>query len=423
MKLLVTHIKQLVQVEENPAGKVAGAQMQKLNCIDNAWLSVENGKINDFGPMPPPKDYLDANGDKQIREIDASGRLVFPCWVDSHTHIVFASSREEEFVNRIRGFSYEEIAKKGGGILNSSAKMQRASADMLFDSAMSRLREMAATGTGSVEIKSGYGLTVESELKMLRVIKRLKENSQMRIKATFLGAHAIPAAFKEDRDKYIDLVINEMLPRVAEENLADYADVFCERGYFSKEETEKILNAASALGLKPKVHANQMSNSGGVQAGVACGAISVDHLEYIGQEEIKSLQETATMPVLLPGAAFFLHMRCAPARSLIEAGLPVAVATDYNPGSCPSGDMNFMVALLCIQYKMTPEEAILAATINGAYAMEISHEAGSIARGKRADFFITQPMPSYAYIPYAYTSNPVYKVFINGQEQDVQKQQ
>ncbi len=420
MNLLVKNIKQLVQAETTPVSAVAGKAMGSLPCVEQAWLHVRDGRIKDFGAMPVPDEVLkQMPPDTEI--IEADGRLVMPCWADAHTHMVFARSREDEFVDRVRGLSYEEIARRGGGILNSAKRLRETDEDELYESASARVREVMATGTGSLEIKSGYGLSFESELKMLRVARRLRENHDMIIRTTFLGAHAIPAEFRENRRAYIDLVIGEMLPRVAEEKLADFADVFCERGYFSRGETEEILAAAAALGLKPKVHANQLSNSGGVQAGVTVGAWSVEHLEYIGKEEIDCLKDSGTMPVLLPGAAFFLDMPCAPARSLIDAGLPVGMASDYNPGSCPSGNMNFMVALLCIQYKMTPEEAINAATINGARAMDAASETGSIARGKRADFFISRPIPSYNYIPYAYTSNPVERVFIGGREQQISK--
>ncbi|MEO5570338.1 MAG: imidazolonepropionase [Bacteroidia bacterium] len=425
MNLLIKNIKTLVQVEhlrnpdsfgieDKPVEKVAGKAMKNLPCITDAFLLIKDGIIADFGEMrnlnPASSFQLPAS----IQEIDASGKFVFPSWCDSHTHIVYAGSREGEFVDRINGLSYEEVARRGGGILNSAKKLHAASEDELYESAWNRLQEIIKTGTGAVEIKSGYGLSVEGELKMLRVIKKLKENSPLTIKSTFLGAHAVPDGYKDQKEKYIDLIINEMLPQIAKEKLADYCDVFCERNYFTEQETIKILKTALKFGMKPKVHANQLSNSGGVQAGVACDAISVDHLEYVGDEEINCLLNSQTMPTLLPGAAFFLNLPYPPARKMIDAGLPVAAATDYNPGSSPCGNMNFMISLLCIQYKMTPEEAINAATINSAYAMGVNKELGSIVRGKKANFFITKTISSYAFIPYSFTSNPVEKVFLNG---------
>jgi imidazolonepropionase len=418
MNLLVKNIKTLVQVEEKPVKKVSGNAMKKLNCINNAFLFIKDGRIEDFGEMNNINESSIFNLQSSIQEIDATNKFVFPTWCDSHTHIVYAASREEEFADHINGLSYEEIAKRGGGILNSAKKLNAASEEELYQTAWNRLQEIIKTGTGAVEIKSGYGLSLAGELKMLRVIKKLKENSPLTIKSTFLGAHAVPAEFKDQKEKYIDLIINQMLPQIAEEKLADYCDAFCERNYFTKDETVKILKAAAKYGIRGKVHANQLSNSGGVQAGVECSAISVDHLEYIGDEEINVLLNSQTMPTLLPGAAFFLSLPNPPARKMIDAGLAVAVATDYNPGTAPCGNMNFMISLLCIQYNMTPEEAINAATINSAYAMEVSKELGSVALGKKANFFITKEIPSYAFIPYSFTSNPVEKVFLNGIEQD-----
>lgn len=417
MNLLVKNIKSLVQVEKNPVEKISGKAMKNLPCINDVFLFVKDGKIEDFGEMKILNITELRAKHSKINEIDASEKFVLPCWCDSHTHIVYAGSRESEFVDRVNGLSYEEIAKRGGGILNSAKRLNETSEEELYQSAWKRLHEVIKTGTGAIEIKSGYGLSVEGELKMLRVINKLKENSPLSIKSTFLGAHAVPAEYKGRKEKYIDLMIEEMLPAIAQEKLADYCDVFCERNYFSKEETIKILKAALKYGIKPKVHANQLSNSGGVQAGVECGAASVDHLEFIGDEEISLLLNSQTMPTLLPGAAFFLNLPNPPARKMIDAGLPVAVATDYNPGSSPSGNMNFMISLLCIQYNMTPEEAINAATINSAYAMGVNKELGSIARGKKANFFITKEIPSYAFIPYSFTNNFVEKVFLNGIEQ------
>ena len=411
MNLLIKNIKTLVQVEEVPAEKISGKAMKNLPCINDAFLFIKDGKIEDFGEMKNLKpETLNLNPNV----LDASGKNILPSWCDSHTHIVYAGSRENEFVDRINGLSYEQIAGRGGGILNSAKKLNAASEEELYQSAWNRLQEIIKLGTGAVEIKSGYGLNVEGELKMLRVIKKLKENSPLTIKSTFLGAHAVPSEFKNQKEKYINLIINEMLPQIAKEKLADYCDVFCERNYFTKNETIKILNAAAKYGIKGKVHANQLSNSGGVQAGVECNAISVDHLEYVGDDEINVLKNSQTMPTLLPGAAFFLNLPNPPARKMIDAGLPVAVASDYNPGSSPCGNMNFMISLLCIQHKMAPEEAINAATINSAYAMEVNKELGSIARGKKANFFISKEIPSYSFIPYSFTSNPVEKVFLNG---------
>jgi imidazolonepropionase len=340
--------------------------------------------------------------------------MVFPSWCDSHTHIVFAASREEEFVDRIKGLSYEEIAERGGGILNSARRMQDCSEETLYESAYERLQEVIGHGTGALEIKSGYGLSLESEIKMLRVIRRLKQNSPIPIKATFLGAHAVPAAFKTKRADYIDLIIHQMLPQVAAEQLAEYCDVFCDRGFFTVEETDQILKAAWQYGLKPKIHANELDYSGGVQIGIANGAISVDHLEYTGPEEIAALATSNTLPTLLPSCAFFLGIPYAPARQMMDAGLPVVLATDYNPGSSPSGKMPFVVSLACIKMKMLPEEAIYAATLNGACALELADDYGSITVGKKANLFITRPMPSLAYLPYAFGETLVRRIILNG---------
>ena len=405
--LNIINIKQLVQV--NRPGIVKGKEMSSLPTIVNAFLKIENGIIADFGEM---KNF---QSDHEEKIIDATGKMVFPCWCDSHTHLVYAGSREGEFMDRIRGLSYEEIAKRGGGILNSAQRLHNASEEELFTNAMKRLDEIMQQGTGAAEIKSGYGLSVEDELKMLRVIKKLKEHSPLTIKATFLGAHAIPKEYQESRHKYIDLIIEEMMPRIAEEKLADYCDVFCERNYFTKEETVQILKAGLKHGLKPKVHANQLSNSGGVQAGVECGAISVDHLEYIGEEEINVLKNSNTMPTILPGAQFFLGLPFPPARTMIDAGLPLAIASDYNPGSSPSGNMNLMTSFSCIQYKMTPEEVVNAATINSAYAMDVLTDLGSIDKGKKANVFITKEILSIAYLPYSFGSNLIATVIINGE--------
>ena len=410
-RLLIKNIRTLVQTEEAPRLSVPGAEMNHVPCLHNAWLAIDGDLISDFGSMDEFPGISDWTG---LQVIDANEGLVLPCWCDSHTHIVYAGSREAEFVDRIKGLSYEEIAARGGGILNSAKRLRSASEEELLQSALGRLTEIMRTGTGAVEIKSGYGLSTDSELKMLRVIQKLKAFSGLAIKATFLGAHAVPEEYKGNKEGYIDLLINEMLPRVAEEKLADYCDVFCERNYFTEEETLRILEAAKRYGLKPKVHANQLSASGGVQAGVKAGAISVDHLEYVGEAEIAALKDSRTMPTLLPGAAFFLGLPWPPARQMIDAGLPVAVASDYNPGSSPSGNMNFMLSLLCITHKMTPEEAINAATINSAYAMDLSATHGSICRGKKANVFITKPLANMALLPYSFATDLIETVVING---------
>ena len=411
MKILIKNIKQLVQVEENPKLKVAGGDMKHLPCINDAWLAIENDKIVGFGRM---EDWEGISDWTDLTIIDATDKLVLPCWCDSHTHIVYAGSREGEFVDRINGLTYEEIFQRGGGILNSSKKLKEATEDELVESALHRLNEIILQGTGAVEIKSGYGLSLESELKMLHVIKKLKARSPLAIKATFLGAHAVPLEYKERKSDYIKLLINEIMPAIAEEQLADYCDVFCEQNYFTKKETIEILTAGKKYGMTPKVHAEQLSNSGGVLAGVEVGAISVDHLEFIGDKEIEELKNSKTMPTILPGAVFFLGLPFPQARKMLDAGLPLAVASDYNPGSSPSGNMNFMISLCCIQFKMTPEEAINAATINSAYAMNLSETHGSIAIGKQANIFITKEIPNYSFIPYSFGSNLIETVIING---------
>lgn len=404
---LLRNIQSLVQAESRLRTIVKGADMAMLPVINDAYLLMEGEKIAAFGPMSECPDRAD-------QVMDATGRMVFPCWCDSHTHIVFASGREEEFVDRIRGLSYEEIARRGGGILNSARRLRETSEDALFESAWTRLEEVIGHGTGAIEIKSGYGLSLESELKMLRVIRRLKEQSPIPVKATFLGAHAVPLEYKDRREAYIDLIVNEMLPQIAGEGLADYCDVFCDKGFFTPEETGQILQAGWRWGLKPKIHANELGYTGGVQAGVANKAISVDHLEYTGDAEIESLKNSETLPTLLPSCAFFLGIPYAPARKMMDAGLPVVLATDYNPGSSPSGKMPFVIALACIKMKMLPEEAVNAATINGASAMELAHDYGSIAVGKMANVFISTPIPSLAYLPYAFGSNLVQSVLLRG---------
>jgi imidazolonepropionase len=408
--LLVTHIKQLINTrKENKL--LRGAELKELPVINDAYMVIEDGVISAIGSMSSIGNLQSAISN----QINASDQLIIPAWCDSHTHLVFAASRESEFIDKINGLSYAEIAAKGGGILNSAKKLNQASADQLFAQAWKRLEEIAKLGTAAVEIKSGYGLTVEGELKMLRVIKQLKEKSKLAIKATFLGAHTYPLAYKEDHQAYINCIINDMLPVIAKEGLADYIDVFCENGFFSAEETEVICRAGMSYGLKPKIHANQLNLSGGTQVGVKLGAISVDHLETMDEDAIKTLAASNTIGTLLPTAAFFLRMPFQPARQLIDAGCAIALATDFNPGSSPSGNMNLVVAMSCIQMKMLPEEAINAATLNGAYAMELQHERGSITVGKKADLIFTKPVPSLAYLPYAFGSNCIDKVMIAGE--------
>jgi imidazolonepropionase len=410
-KLLIKNIKSLVQVRETNVTKVCGADMKVLPCIENAWLAIDNGLIVDFGKM---EDFPGITDWKDLEVMDASGKIVMPCYADSHTHIVYAGNRESEFVDRINGLSYEEIAKRGGGILNSAKKLRETSEDDLFEQSFVRFSEIITQGTGAVEIKSGYGLDLESELKMLRVIKRFKELNLIPVKATFLGAHAVPAEFKDNKKGFIDLIINEMLPAIAKEKLADYIDVFCEQNYFTAEETKLVLQAGLKHGLIPKVHAEQLSHTNGIKTGVECNAISVDHLEFCNDEDIVLLKKSNTMPTILPGAVFFLNLQLPPARKMIEAGLPIALASDYNPGSSPSGNMNFMMSLGCIDHKLNPEEVINAATINSAYAIGLSNEVGSITPGKRANIFITKPIASYGYIPYAFGSSLIETVIING---------
>jgi imidazolonepropionase len=406
--LLIRNIKLLIQAETTPRPVVSGADMAHLPAVPDAFLLMEQDRIAAFGPM----EKCPARADMVI---DASGRMVWPCWCDSHTHLVFAASREEEFVDRIRGLSYEEIARRGGGILNSARRLQAMPEEQLFELAWQRLQEVIGFGTGAIEIKSGYGLTVESELKMLRVIRRLRAISPIPIRATFLGAHAVPAEYQHRREDYLALLIRQMLPRIAEEGLADYCDVFCDRGFFTVEETDRILKAAWQYGLKPKIHANELGHTGGIYAGVANHAVSVDHLEYADDAEIELLRQSLTLPTLLPACAFFLGIPYAPARRMIDAGLPVVLATDYNPGSAPSGRMSFVLSLACLQLKMLPEEAVNAATINGARAMELEADYGSIAVGKVANVFISKPMPTLSFLPYAFGADLVDQVVLRGQ--------
>ncbi|MBI5373708.1 MAG: imidazolonepropionase [Sphingobacteriales bacterium] len=407
---LISNIKLLVNTrEENKC--LRGKELAVLPCIENAYLIVEEGVISGLGRM---EEIL--HPQKKFRTIiDARDQLVLPAWCDSHTHLVFAASREEEFIDKIRGLSYADIAARGGGILNSAAKLNAATESRLFNAAWKRLEEVSRLGTGSIEIKSGYGLTVEGELKMLRVIKKLKEKSSLSIKATFLGAHTYPAEYRDNHAAYMDLIIGKMLPVIAAEKLADYIDVFCETGFFSPEETETICRAGMQAGLKPKIHANQLNLSGGTQAGVKLGALSVDHLETMDEEAIRLLAGSSTIGTLLPTAAFFLRMPFQPARALIDAGCAIALASDYNPGSSPSGNMNLVASMSCIQLKMLPEEVINASTLNGACAMELQNETGSIRIGKKADLVFTRPVPSLAYLFYAFGSNHIDKVMINGE--------
>ncbi len=416
--ILIKNIKLLAGVRTDNF-LLRSKQLAKLPRIDNAFLVVHNGIIEAFGNMD---DFGYSTSDFS-EQIDATGQTVLPAWCDSHTHLVFAASREEEFIDKIKGLSYVEIAAKGGGILNSAKKLNAASESELFNSAWKRLEEVSKLGTGAIEIKSGYGLTVDGELKMLRVIKKLKERSSLPIKSTFLGAHTYPLEYKDDHKGYIDLIINEMMPVVAGEKLADYIDVFCEKGFFSPEETETICRAGMSFGLKPKLHINQLNSIGGIEKGLALNAISLDHLETMTDEDISlfakaAASETgssATIGTLLPTAAFFLRMPLQPARRLIDAGCAIAIASDYNPGSSPSGNMNLVVSMSCIQMKMLPEEAINAATINGAYAMELQNDVGSITVGKKANLIFTKAIPSISYLPYAFGSNLIDKVMINGQ--------
>lgn len=418
MQLLIKNIKELVQVEETPAEKVSGNNMSVLHTLKDAFLLTKNSKIIEFGPMSGlPEAIKSTNG--EIKEIDAAGKMLFPAWCDSHTHLVYPASREIEYIDKIRGLSYEEIARRGGGILNSARMMEQMPEEKLLEDAKERISEIISFGTGAVEIKSGYGLNTENELKMLRVIKKLKEEAPVTIRSTFLGAHSIPAEYKKDQGKYVDIVINEMIPRVGEEKLADYIDVFCDRGFFTPNETARILEAGAKYGMRPKIHANELDFSNGIQVGVKYNALSVDHLEFTGEEEMALLKDSATMPVILPGAAFFLGMKYAPAREMIDAGLPLAMASDFNPGSSPSGNMQFILSMACIAYRLLPEEAIHAVTINGAYAMGLSDRLGSIARGKTANFFITKPIPTYEFMPYAYGSNKVETVVLNGEVQAI----
>jgi imidazolonepropionase len=410
MTHLFINIKELVQVRDASVKKVSGKEMNILPTIKNAFLIIKDGLIFDYGKMSDLKESI---FDKKT---DCTGKMILPTWCDSHTHIVYAGNREQEFVDRINGLSYEEIANNGGGILNSAKKLQATSEEDLYNQSAKRLDEVIALGTGAIEIKSGYGLTVSSELKMLRVIKKLKEIYDIPIKATFLGAHAIPKEFKDNKEGYLNLIIDEMLPQIAREDLADFIDIFCEVGYFSVDDTDRILSAGKKHGLTPKTHVNQFNSIGGIEISIKHKALSVDHLEVLSENDLEVLKNSETIPVALPSCSYFLSIPYTPARKIIDNGLAIALATDYNPGSTPSGNMNFVVATACIKMKMTPNEAINAATINGAYAMNLNEEVGSITKGKLANFFITKEIPSYNVIPYSFGNNQIEEVYIKGKK-------
>ena len=406
--LLITNIKELLQVRDETIKILSGVEMKILPSIKDAYLLIENDLIKDFGPMSEMPTL------ENIQIINAEGQTILPTWCDSHTHLVYAGNREQEFVDRINGLSYEEIANRGGGILNSAKKLNSTSEEDLYTESKIRLEDVMRLGTGAIEIKSGYGLTIDGELKMLRVIKRLSENYPVAIKATFLGAHAFPAAYKEDHEGYINMLCNELMPKIAEENLADYVDVFCETGYFSVAETEKIMESGKKFGLTPKIHVNQFTIIGGIEAAVKAGALSVDHLEVLNDADIEALRDSKTIAVALPSCSYFISIPYTPARTIIDAGLPLAIATDFNPGTTPSGNMNFVVATACIKMKMTPEEGINAATVNGAYAMGLQNTHGSITIGKKANIIITKKINSYYELPYSFGTNLIDQVYIDG---------
>lgn len=412
MATLFKNIKELIQVRTTPISFVSGDEMNILPTIKNAFLIVEDGLIANFGEMKecPINDFE--------KVIDATGKMLLPSWCDSHTHLVYAGNREGEFADRISGLSYEEIAENGGGIINSAKKLQQTSEAELYKQSEVRLKEVIQLGTGAIEIKSGYGLTAEAELKMLRVIRKLKEKYPIEIKATFLGAHAIPLEYKENKAGYIDLLVNNIIPKIAQEKLAEYIDVFCETGYFSASDTKKILEAGKKHGLTPKIHVNQFTAIDGIQVGIQFNALSVDHLEVMRDIDIEALKKTNTMPVALPGCSYFLSIPYTPARKMMDAGLPIALASDFNPGSSPSGNMNFVIATACIKMKMTPQEAINASTINGAYAMGLETKTGTITKGKLANLILTKPINSYAFIPYSFGNNQIEKVYVKGIEID-----
>lgn len=411
MKLIVKNIGILAGIDTHGKERLRGKEMKLYETLEKAWLTVEDGRFAEYGTMDSLPEF-----DNETLVVDARGGAVMPSWCDSHTHIVYAGSREQEFVDKIRGLSYAEIARRGGGILNSADNLHKLTEDQLYEQAMSRAREVIRKGTGAIEIKSGYGLNTEDELKMLRVIRRIKETTPLKVMATFLGAHAVGREYAGRQSEYVDLVINEMIPEVARQDLADFVDVFCDEGFFTPEETSRILEAAAKYDIRPKIHADELAASGGTKVGVDHQALSIDHLEAMTEKEIAQLDGSDTMPTCLPGTSFFLNMPFAPARKMIESGLAVAVASDYNPGSTPSGDMKFIVSLACIKMRLLPEEALNAATLNSAAAMGISDEYGSIRRGKVANFFITEPIPDVAYIPYQYTRPTIKRVFLRGAE-------
>ncbi|EFA92289.1 imidazolonepropionase [Hoylesella buccalis ATCC 35310] len=413
MKLLVTNIAFLAGIQPTDKLRLEGKEMARLETIANAFLYVEDGRIHSYGAM---SDLAKCSLPSDVQQIDAKGGSVLPSWCDSHTHIVFAGSREQEFVDKIRGLSYAEIAKRGGGILNSADKLHDMSEDELYQQAMRRVDEVIRKGTGCIEIKSGYGLNTADELKMLRVIKRIKETTPLKVVATFLGAHAVSREYAGRQSEYVDLVIREMIPAVAKENLAEYIDVFCDTGFFTPEETARILEAGTKYGMRGKIHADELASSGGVEVGVRHNALSVDHLESMTAETIETLRGSETMPTALPGTSFFLNMPFALGRKVIDEGLPLAVASDYNPGSTPSGDMKFVISLACIKMRLLPAEAINAGTMNSAYAMGLSKDYGSITKGKVANFYITKPIPSVDFIPYAYTTPIIDRIFLRGEE-------
>ncbi|MDA9266957.1 imidazolonepropionase [Salibacteraceae bacterium] len=411
MKVFI-NIKALLQTRSEECLVVKGKDMKNLPGIENAWMSVRNGRIEDMGPM---SDYnKDHFNDYEVS--DVSGKYILPTWVDSHTHLVFADWRNQEFKDRINGMTYQEIAERGGGILNSAKKLNELSEDDLYDAAFLRLNDVISQGTGAIEIKSGYGLNLEAELKMLRVIKRLKENSPIPIKSTFLGAHAFPEGYAHRKDDYVNEIIEKMIPKIAEDNLAEYIDVFCEEGYFNVEQTDRILKAGAKYGLRPKVHVNQFNIIGGIETSVKNNAISVDHLEVINEADITCLKSSSTIAVALPSCSFFLEIPYTPAKDLMDNDIPVALATDFNPGSTPSGNMNFVFSLACIKMKMTPEQALNAMTINGAAAIELTHECGSITKGKLANFILTDNIKSLSFLPYAFGNSHIDSVYINGEK-------
>lgn len=416
MRIFIKNIKKLINVRENTPSALSGEQLGVLPCIEEAYLITDGDSIIDFGEMAEIEEGQLAAIEQSVdKVIDATGRMVFPSYCDSHTHLVYAGSREMEFSDKLRGLSYQEIARRGGGILNSVALLHNTSENSLLEQTLVRAKEIISMGTGAVEIKSGYGLSVEDEMKMLRVAKRVAENTPLTVKTTLLGAHAVPARYKDNRSGYVDEIVNEMIPAVAAEGLAEFVDIFCEEGFFSVEDAERIFEQGIKYGLRPTVHANQMSFSGGVQVGVKYDAISVDHLEFTGEQEYDVLASSNTIATLLPGATFFLNMDYPNARAMISKGVKVAIASNYNPGSCPSGDMKYMMALALLKMKMTPEEAINAVTINGAFAMGLGEQFGSITVGKRANLFITKEIPSYEFLPYSFTSSLIDTIILNGE--------